>query len=202
MGKSTVSFELAKALSSRGHRVGLFDADIHGPSLPSLVSAATPSTVAHPSNDGWTVQPVESDGLALMSFGWLGGVWNEHDELDVRGAGDPGALAVQLLHTTAWGELDYLVIDQPPGTGEIPRALAARAHLAGAVVVSTPSTLATGIPYISYHLRGLILGTELRHVLDSIITTGRSGCGEGLVDALSVLDTCTRPCGEHGNIHN
>ena len=79
------------------------------------------------------MEPRDHEGLRLMSFGLVGQLWAAGDEIDPRGAGTAGELAVQLLHTTAWGELDYLVIDTPPGTGEVPRALAARGHLAGAV---------------------------------------------------------------------
>eukprot|EP01052_Picozoa_sp_SAG31_P004605 SAG31_NODE_192_length_20788_cov_8.938083_7_plen_253_part_00 len=93
------------------------------------------------------MHPLHHDRLSLMSFGWLRSrdgspIWSAEAEVDPRGAGSAAALAVQLLHTTRWGELDFLVIDTPPGTGQIPMALAARGHLAGAVVVTTPSKLA------------------------------------------------------------
>jgi ATP-binding protein involved in chromosome partitioning len=119
VGKSTVSFELASRLAARGQRVGLFDADVYGPSLPSQL----PRTFGvSPSEDGWSMLPLAHSGLQLMSFGFLRGksgqpTWLPTAEVDPRAAGDPGALAVQLLHTTAWGDLDYLVIDTPPGTG-------------------------------------------------------------------------------------
>jgi len=145
VGKSTVSFELAKRLAARGLRVGVFDADVYGPSLPTQVPDDVSARGVAASADGWTMEPAAHDSLALMSFGWLGRLMGESDDgevIDPRGAGTAGELSVQLLHTTAWGDLDYLVVDTPPGTGEIPRALAARAKFSGAVVVTTPSPLA------------------------------------------------------------
>ena len=145
VGKSTVSFELAKRLAARGLRVGVFDADVYGPSLPTQVPDDVSARGVAASADGWTMEPAAHDSLALMSFGWLGRLMGESDDgevIDPRGAGTAGEFSVQLLHTTAWGDLDYLVVDTPPGTGEIPRALAARARFSGAVVVTTPSPLA------------------------------------------------------------
>ena len=146
VGKSTVSWQLANRLAARGHRVGLLDADVHGPSLPSQAITGDGKGVA-PCEDGWSMLPLAHAGLKLMSFGWLRSksgelIWGPEAEVDPRAAGTAGALAVQLLHTTAWGELDYLLIDTPPGTGEVPMALAARANLAGAICVTTPSKLA------------------------------------------------------------
>lgn len=124
--------------------------DVHGPSLPSQISitpAEGNNSGVSPAEDGWSMVPLVHDGLKLMSFGWFRNdcgtpIWGPTAEVDPRIAGKVGALAVQLLHTTAWGELDYLIIDTPPSTGEIPMALAARGHLAGAIVVTTPSKLA------------------------------------------------------------
>jgi Mrp family chromosome partitioning ATPase len=131
VGKSTVSFGIAARLAARGHRVGIYDADVNGPSLPTQVSVGSDAGVS-PAADGWSMPPlVHDNGLKMMSFGWLRSacgtpIWGSAAEVDPRGAGKPGALVVQLLHTTVWGELDYLIVDTPPGTGEIPMALAAR----------------------------------------------------------------------------
>ena len=139
VGKSTVSLELARRLAARGWRVGLFDADVHGPSLPTQLDLHADVVTA---SDGYSVQPLEHEGLRLMSFGWLSRSWNKRADDDIR-LGGGGRLCSQLLHTTRWGELDYLVVDSPPGTGEIPSALYTKVPLCGAVVVTTPSKLAT-----------------------------------------------------------
>ena len=139
VGKSTVSLELARRLAARGHRVGLFDADVHGPSLPTQLPLANGRHV-QTDRSGYSVLPVEHDGLKLMSFGWFSQLWNVRPDDEIR-IGRP-MLCVQLLHTTAWGELDYLIIDSPPGTGEVLTELATRVPLTGALVVTTPSKLA------------------------------------------------------------
>ena len=139
VGKSTVSLELARRLAARGQRVGLFDADVHGPSLPTQLPLATEQRV-QTDRSGYSVLPLEHDGLKLMSFGWFSQLWNLHKDDEIR-IGRP-MLCVQLLQTTAWGELDYLVVDSPPGTGEVLTALATRVPLTGALVVTTPSKLA------------------------------------------------------------
>jgi Mrp family chromosome partitioning ATPase len=147
VGKSTLSLELAHRLANRGHRVGLFDADLHGPSLPAQAPQALERTQrgrVEVSVDGRSVVPLSDEGIKLMSFGWLSRLW-----VNFR-AGDQSAkeirivprLATQLLHTTQWGDLDYLIVDSPPGTGAIPVAIAKTVPLAGAVVVTTPSQLA------------------------------------------------------------
>ena len=117
VGKSTVAFELARRLAGRGRRVGIFDADVHGPSLPTQLGV---DKRAAPTADGWRMAPVESGGMKLMSFGFIGELWDSAADIDPRGAGGAGELAVQLLHTTDWGRLDDLIVDTPPGTGEIP----------------------------------------------------------------------------------
>mmetsp|Transcript_5598 Transcript_5598/g.16486 ORF Transcript_5598/g.16486 Transcript_5598/m.16486 type:complete len:286 (+) Transcript_5598:165-1022(+) len=173
VGKSTVSLALARRLARRGARVGLYDADVHGPSLPTQLPRAGPVA---PTADGWAMVPQTHEGLALMSFGLIEQLWGSGDEIDPRGAGTAGELAVQLLHTTAWGALDYVVIDTPPGTGEVPRALAARAELAGAVVVTTPSDLA-----VADVVRGAAMlrkfGVPILGVVENMATF-RCGCGE------------------------
>lgn len=153
VGKSTVSLELARRLAARGRRVGLFDADVHGPSLPTQLDLHTDVVTA---SDGYSVLPLEHDGLRLMSFGWLSRSWNRRPEDDIR-LGGGGRLCPQLLHTTRWGDLDYLIVDSPPGTGDIPTGLYTKVPLHGAVVVTMPSTLATADV-----VRGLRLLTRSR----------------------------------------
>ena len=140
VGKSTVSARLAFRLAARGHRVGLFDADVHGPSLPTQLPELNGSKIAL-GDRGWSVEPLIHEGVKLMSFGWFSASWGVKDGEVRTLAAAP--LAFQLLHTTEWADLDYLIIDSPPGTGDIPRALYTRIPLAGALVVTTPSRLAT-----------------------------------------------------------
>lgn len=134
VGKSTVALNLAVALSSQGAKVGILDADIYGPSLP-LMSGTT----ARPnSKDGKKLEPLEAFGLKLMSIGFL---IDPDQALVWRGPMVTGAL-LQLLRDVNWGELDYLVMDLPPGTGDIPLTLAQNVRAAGVVLVSTPQDVA------------------------------------------------------------
>jgi ATP-binding protein involved in chromosome partitioning len=134
VGKSTVALNLAVALSSQGAKVGILDADIYGPSLP-LMSG----TSARPnSKDGKKLEPLEAFGLKLMSIGFL---IDPDQALVWRGPMVTGAL-LQLLRDVNWGELDYLVMDLPPGTGDIPLTLAQNVRAAGVVLVSTPQDVA------------------------------------------------------------
>ncbi len=135
VGKSTVAVNLALAWSAMGARVGILDADIYGPSLPLLLGIAgqRPTSV-----DGKKIEPVLAHGLKVMSIGLL----IDADQPAVwRGPMVTQALT-QLLQETIWGDLDYLVIDMPPGTGDLQLTLAQRVPVAGAVIVTTPQTLA------------------------------------------------------------
>jgi ATP-binding protein involved in chromosome partitioning len=136
VGKSTVAVNLALALAADGAAVGLLDADIYGPSQPLMLGVADgtrPDT-----EDGKFLLPLEAHGLKTMSMGYLA---NERTPLVWRGPMAGGALA-QMLEQTRWGELDYLLIDMPPGTGDIQLTLAQKARLAGAVIVTTPQDIA------------------------------------------------------------
>lgn len=135
VGKSTVALELAYHLRRRGHRVGLFDADVHGPSLPTQIPLGDVRITL--AADGRSVQPLEHGGVQLMSFGWFSRLWSRRPAAEIRVR---GPLATNLLQTTQWGDLDYLLIDSPPGTGDIPSQIA-RLPLHGAVAVTTPSRL-------------------------------------------------------------
>jgi Mrp family chromosome partitioning ATPase len=137
VGKSTAAANLAVALSSRGHRVGLLDVDIHGPSIPTILGCQGSSLIS----DGQSILPVEvRDRLTMMSIGFL--IGNKTDAVIWRG---PMKFKVirQFLCDVAWGELDYLVVDCPPGTGDEPLAVAQLiGRPAAAVVVTTPQELA------------------------------------------------------------
>jgi ATP-binding protein involved in chromosome partitioning len=137
VGKSTAAANLAVALSSRGHRVGLLDVDIHGPSIPKILGCEGAPLVT----DGQSILPVEvRERLTLMSIGFL--IGSKTDAVIWRG---PMKFKViqQFLCDVAWGDLDYLVVDCPPGTGDEPLSVAQLiGRPAAAVVVTTPQELA------------------------------------------------------------
>ena len=135
VGKSTTAVNLALALALDGARVGLLDADIYGPSQPRMtgLQGVRPST-----RDGKRLEPLEAHGIKVMSIGFL---IDEEQPMVWRGPMVTQALA-QLLGDTNWGELDYLVVDMPPGTGDIQLTLAQRVPVSGAVIVTTPQDIA------------------------------------------------------------
>jgi ATP-binding protein involved in chromosome partitioning len=142
VGKSTVAASLAVGLQLAGARVGLMDADIYGPSIPHLFGVnQRPEIVEQHAPDGQTIRrikPIDAAGLKLMSIGFMIGF---DEPVIVRGPILHRTIQ-QFLQETAWGELDYLIIDLPPGTGDISLTLSQLVGLAGAVVVCTPQQLA------------------------------------------------------------
>jgi ATP-binding protein involved in chromosome partitioning len=134
VGKSTVAVNLALALADRGRRVGLLDADVYGPSLPTMLGVAAAHLDSH---DGKLV-PVPAHGVRAISLGFL---MQGLDPIIWRGPLASRAIE-QLLRDVEWGELDELVIDMPPGTGDIQISIAQKANIAGAVIVSTPQDVA------------------------------------------------------------
>jgi len=134
VGKSTVSVNLALALSAEGARVGILDADIYGPSQPRMLGV----TGKPESKDGKTMEPMSSYNLQAMSIGFL---IEEETPMIWRGPMVTQALE-QLLKDTNWNELDYLIIDLPPGTGDTQLTLAQRVPVSGAVIVTTPQDIA------------------------------------------------------------
>jgi ATP-binding protein involved in chromosome partitioning len=134
VGKSTTAVNLALGLKERGLRVGVLDADIYGPSIPRLLGLkGQPQQVAQNK-----LQPMEAYGLKVMSMGFL---VDEETPMIWRGPMVMSALS-QMLKDVAWGELDVLVVDMPPGTGDAQLTMAQQVPLAGAVIVSTPQDLA------------------------------------------------------------
>lgn len=133
VGKSTVAVNLALALVALGHKVGLLDADIYGPSVPRLLDIRE-----KPETDGKKLKPIERYGLKAMSIGFL---VDQDTPMIWRGPMVMSALT-QMLSDVAWAPLDILVVDMPPGTGDAQLTLAQRVPLAGAVIVSTPQDLA------------------------------------------------------------
>ena len=136
VGKSTVAANLALALAGEGARVGLLDADIYGPSQPRMMGVAGRRPE---SPDGKHITPLENYGVQVMSIGFL---IEEEAPMVWRGPMVTQALT-QLLNETQWQDLDYLVVDLPPGTGDIQLTLAQRVPVSGAVVVTTPQEIAT-----------------------------------------------------------
>lgn len=135
VGKSTVAMNLAVALSVRGLKVGLLDADIYGPSQPQMMGLANEKPF---SEDGKVITPVLAQGVKLMSMGFL----TEKDTPMIwRGPMVISALK-QMLRQVNWAPLDVLLVDMPPGTGDVPLSLAQDVPLTGAVIVSTPQTVA------------------------------------------------------------
>lgn len=134
VGKSTTAVNLALALADEGARVGILDADIYGPSLPTLLGIAGPPKAL----DEKTMLPLEAHGVQANSIGFLVA---QDSPMVWRGPMVTQALE-QLLRQTQWQDLDYLIVDMPPGTGDIQLTLAQRVPVTGAVIVTTPQDLA------------------------------------------------------------
>jgi ATP-binding protein involved in chromosome partitioning len=133
VGKSTVAVNLAITLAKLGHRTGLLDADVYGPNVPLMMGIQqTPHAV------GQRIQPLEAHGVRLMSMAFL----NPGDKPLVWRGPMLNSVIQQFLRNVDWGELDYLVIDLPPGTGDVQLTLIQTTPLTGAVVVTTPSDVA------------------------------------------------------------
>jgi ATP-binding protein involved in chromosome partitioning len=135
VGKSTTSVNLALALAAIGRKVGLLDADIYGPSLPRMMGITGKPTTTP---DGKTLKPMENYGVKCMSMGFMVA---EDTPMIWRGPMVMSALE-QMLRDVEWGDLDVLVVDMPPGTGDAQLTMAQRVPLAGAVIVSTPQDIA------------------------------------------------------------
>jgi len=134
VGKSTTAVNLALALAAEGARVGVLDADIYGPSIPMMMGISGKPESA----DGKTMEPMENYGVQVMSIGFL----VAQDEAMIwRGPMATQALE-QLLRQTNWQDLDYLIVDMPPGTGDIQLTLSQRVPMTGAVIVTTPQDIA------------------------------------------------------------
>lgn len=137
VGKSTVTVNLAVALAEQGARVGLMDADVYGPSIPMM----TGTVGQYPLTQDAKIIPIERFGLKMMSLGFL---LQEGQAPLWRGPMVAGTVK-QLLTDVKWGELDYLIVDLPPGTGDAPMTLAQQVPLTGVVIVTTPHNVAANI---------------------------------------------------------
>lgn len=144
VGKSTVTVNLAIALANQGASVGILDADVYGPSIPMMMGAPDD----RPFTAGNKILPIERHGVAMMSIGFM---LEEGQAVLWRGPMVAGTVK-QLLGDVAWGELDYLLVDLPPGTGDAPMSLAQLAPLTGVVLVTTPDVVAANIAGKAAHL--------------------------------------------------
>lgn len=134
VGKSTLTANLAVALARKGRRVGLLDADIYGPSQPRMLGL----TGQRPTSDGQMIEPLRAHGVTVMSLGLM---MKEGEAVVWRGPMLMGALQ-QMLNQVKWGELDVLLVDLPPGTGDVQLSLCQKAQVSGAIIVSTPQDVA------------------------------------------------------------
>ena len=135
VGKPTVSANLAAALAQDGHRVALMDADIYGPNIPRMFGAN-----AKPDVQGGKIQPLEAHGVKLMSLGFI----VERDAPAIWRGPIIMKIITQFLRDVAWGELDYFLVDLPPGTGDAQLSLTQIVRLHGAIIVTTPQEMAVG----------------------------------------------------------
>jgi len=133
VGKSTVSVNLAYSLRKTGAKVGIMDADIYGPSIPTMIKVDTP-----PGSEGNTIIPPQANGIKFVSIA----MFAQANQANILRGPMAGNVAKQFLTQVDWGELDYLIIDYPPGTGDIQLTISQTASLTGAIVVTTPQELA------------------------------------------------------------
>ncbi|MHB1096637.1 MAG: Mrp/NBP35 family ATP-binding protein [Gemmatimonadaceae bacterium] len=135
VGKSTVTVNLAVALAQQGHRVGILDADIYGPNLPLMLGVNAPPAV-----ENEKIMPLEAHGIKVISLGFL----IERDQPAIWRGPIVMKIITQFLRDVDWGQLDYLFVDMPPGTGDAQLSLVQAAKIEGAVIVTTPQEVAVG----------------------------------------------------------
>ncbi len=133
VGKTTVTVNVALALRALGHKVGLLDADVYGPNVPRMLGANEA-----PRANGDRIRPIEAHGLKVMSMGFL----NPGDKPVIWRGPMLHSVMQQFVRNVEWGELDYLLVDLPPGTGDVVLSLAQSTPITGAIVVTTPSEVA------------------------------------------------------------
>lgn len=138
VGKSTISANLAITLAKQGYKVGLLDADIHGPSIPKMFHTEGCRPVSTPVNGRNLIEPIEQYGVKMLSIGFF---VDPQQAVVWRGGMASNAIK-QLIQDANWGELDYFLIDLPPGTSDIHLTLVQHLHLTGAIVVTTPQPVA------------------------------------------------------------
>ena len=136
VGKSTVATNLAVALAQRGARVGLMDADIYGPNIPRMMGVQSPLQV----DENARIIPLEAHGIKLVSIGFL----IERDQPAIWRGPIIMKVITQFLRDVSWGQLDFLLVDMPPGTGDAQLSLVQATHVSGAIIVTTPQDVAAG----------------------------------------------------------
>lgn len=170
VGKSTVAVNLALALKHEGAKVGMLDADIYGPSQPIMLGVVDEQPVSH---DGKTFEPIVAHGLQMISIGCL---IEQGQPMVWRGPMVTQALN-QLLFQTNWDDLDYLIVDMPPGTGDIQLTLGQKVPVSGAIIVTTPQDIA-----LADALRGLRMFEKVNIPVLGVVENMSSfvcpGCGE------------------------
>jgi ATP-binding protein involved in chromosome partitioning len=135
VGKSTVSTNLAVALAQAGARVGLMDADVYGPNIPAMLGVNE-----QPDVQGEKIIPLEAHGVKVMSLGFL----VDRDQPAIWRGPIIMKIITQFLRDVSWGELDYFIVDLPPGTGDAQLSLVQATHVEGALIVTTPQAVSTG----------------------------------------------------------
>ena len=188
VGKSTTAANLALALAQEGARVGLLDADIYGPSMPQMMGLVGQQPE---SDDGKTMHPLKAHGVQTMSIGFMIDV---DSPMVWRGPMVTQALE-QLLNQTNWDDLDYLVVDMPPGTGDVALTLSQRVPVTGAVIVTTPQDIA-----LIDAKKGLAMfekvGVPILGLVENMAVHVCSNCGH--VDHVFGADGGRRMAQEHG----
>ena len=168
VGKSTVAANLAVALVAEGRKVGMLDADVYGPSQPRMLGVS--GRPASP--DGKTIIPLRNHGVTLMSMGLM----TKEDEAVIwRGPMLMGALQ-QMLNQVQWGELDVLIVDLPPGTGDVQMTLSQKTEVTGAIVVSTPQDIALLDARKALNMFDK-LGTKVIGIIENMSTYVCPNCG-------------------------
>src|ERR1044071_9118467 len=135
VGKSTIATNVAVALAQSGARVGLMDADVYGPNVPRMMGVGAPPAVLNEK-----IVPLESHGVKVISLGFL----IERDQPAIWRGPIVMKIVTQFLRDVAWGQLDYFLVDMPPGTGDAQLSLVQATHVHGAIIVTTPQDVATG----------------------------------------------------------
>ncbi|HEY9859385.1 MAG TPA: Mrp/NBP35 family ATP-binding protein, partial [Candidatus Obscuribacterales bacterium] len=138
VGKSTVAVNVAVALAQAGAKVGLIDADIYGPNAPTMLGLADAQVMVSKGPQGDILEPAFNHGVKLVSMGFL----IDPDQPVIWRGPMLNGIIRQFLYQTQWGDLDYLIVDMPPGTGDAQLTLAQAVPMAGAVIVTTPQTVA------------------------------------------------------------